>query len=133
MHFELHFWLLNSPFPKLLDLRLAPHPHWLQHRWGWPLRIRPCHRACWSFKAWNSRNVHILLLLDWDCTSLRHSLHFSYMAYTLHCLLYSLPYLSYHCPPFHLRIPKMVPRSGKNKRSHETHAHHCQVEQKPPP
>lgn len=130
---EHHLWLLNGLLPKLLHLCPTPSSYRLQHRRSGPLCIRSRHRACWPKEARCSRNVHILLLLNWHCTCRWPCLHFPIMACTLHCYLHSIPPLSSHCPPFHLRVPEVVPRPRKSKGSHATHACHCRVQWKSPP
>lgn len=117
--------LLDSLFPRLLDLCLTPPPNWFQHRRRWPLCFRPSYRTGRPEQARGCRDVHILLLLNRNCITLRHSLHFSIMANSVYCFLHSLPSLPYHCPSFHLRVSKMVPGSRKSKGGHETHALHC--------
>jgi len=120
-----HLRLLNSPVPKLLDLRPPPPPHRLQQRWRRPHCLRPCHRTNRPNQTWYSGYVHLLLLLRWHCTSLRHRLHLPNMALSIHSFLHPLLPLHHPCPSLYLRVSKMVPHSWQSYRSHETHVHHC--------
>ena len=102
LYLKRSLWLLDSIFPKLLDLCPTSCTNWFQHRRCWPLCFCPCHRTCWPHKAWRCWYVHILLLLNRNCITLWHSLHFPVMAYSLYRFFHSLPSLSCHCPSFYL-------------------------------